>query len=298
MSSIYGYRLESLLPFTFVRQGPGDTPLTVTEGDGLTQPADPPLLQWPTRPDHPRGARLYVVGAGYAVWVDRAGWFQIDPRQATIVVSSSGEPLRREATLWGLPAALCYMERGDLPLHAAAIDVGGSAILLAGPGRSGKTTLACGFLQSGYRVLAEDLSCCGPSAPPLLRPGPSMLRVRRDTYEQLKLPGTNVVAEDPDRLTLAVAEPMKGNGRPLPVRAILLLGSSTAPLAIEQVALPAAIRALWSLSFMLPRDADRVRSFGAVTEIASAVPVWSLRWRRSFSEMPDVVNAILSAGGS
>jgi hypothetical protein len=186
------------------------------------------------------------------------------------------------------------MERGDLALHAAAIDVGGSAIVLAGPGLSGKTTLACGFLQAGYRVLAEDLSCCRSAEPPQLLPGPAMLRVRRDTYQRLELSGSRVVAEDPDRVTLTLLESTRGDGEPVPIRAIILLGSPNAAFAIEPVALPAAIRALWSLSFMLPRDADRVRSFQGVVTLASAVPVWSFRWPKRFTEMPEALTAIIS----
>jgi hypothetical protein len=294
LSSIFGYTVESDLAFTFPRNGTGSTPLHVTEDNGVMQPVGAPLVEWLARPDHTRGARLYVAGSQYLIWIDQGGWFRVDHRQASIAVSPSTEPLRREASLWGLPSALCFMERGELPLHAAAVDVDGSAILLAAPGRSGKTTLACAFLQAGYRVLAEDLSCCRPASPPLLLPGPAMLRVRRDTYEHLELPGTQQVAEDPDRLVLALGQHLMGDGRALPIRAVVLLGSSNASLAIEPIPLPAAIRALWSLSFMLPGDADRARTFRAITAIASAVSVWTLRWQRSFGELPDVVNTIVS----
>jgi hypothetical protein len=293
-ATVFGYSIQSPLSFAFLRNGGGDGPLHIRVDEAVDQPSGSALLEWLPRPDHPRGARLYEMGSQYRVWIDQGGWFQIDHRQAAIAVSPSAEPLRREASLWGLPSALCFMGRGDLPLHAAALDVDGSAILLAAPGGAGKTTLACGFLRAGYRVLAEDLSCCRAASPSLLLPGPAILRMRRDTYEHLELTETRVVAEDPDRIVLAQEPSVRGDGRAVPIGAIVLLGPGNASPAFERVALPDAIRALWSLSFMLPRDADRAQSFQAVTAMASAVPVWTLRWRRSFSELPQVVNAIVS----
>jgi len=296
-ASIFGYTIQSPLSFMLTRNGEGDGPLRITLDGAIEPPAGPALLEWQPRPDHPRGARLHQSGSGYSVWIDQSGWFQIDHRQPAIAIPPSADPWRREASLWGLPAALCFIERGDLSLHAAAVEVDGSAILLAAPGRGGKTTLACGFLQSGYRVLAEDVSCCRPSAVPLLLPGPAMLRVRADTFAHVELAGTRVVAEDPDRVILSIGPHASGEGRAVPVRAVVVLGASTSEPALERVALPEAIRALWSLSFRLPGDVHRARCFQAVTAIASAVPVWSFRWRRSFRGLTDAVTAIASVVG-
>ena len=117
MSSIFGYTVESGLAFIFPREGTGGAPLNVTEDNGVMQPIGPPLVEWLARPDHTRGARLYAAGSTYVIWIDQGGWFRVDRRQASIAVSPSTEPLRREASLWGLPCALCFMERGERSLH-------------------------------------------------------------------------------------------------------------------------------------------------------------------------------------
>ena len=49
------------------------------------------------------------------------------------------EPVRREERLWGIPAALALIRRGDVAVHAAAVEIDGRALLFAGPGRFGKT---------------------------------------------------------------------------------------------------------------------------------------------------------------
>ena len=124
--------------------------------DGTTAP----VLEWLPRPDHPFHARLFQVGDGdFDVWIDGMGTYRVAPGEPSVTVPADAEPVRREERLWGIPAALCFTRRGDLPLHAAAIEIDGRAVLLAAPGRFGKTTLATAFLARGRRVLAEDLAC-------------------------------------------------------------------------------------------------------------------------------------------
>src|SRR4029453_8171040 len=116
-----------------------------------------------------------------------------------------------------------FLPRGALPLHAAAVDLDGSAILLAAPGYHGKTTLAAAFLGAGFRILTEDIACCRVGELPTLFPGPAMLRVRRPSYERLEFPGTRVVAEEPGRVHLALEGSARGDGTPVPLRGIVLL---------------------------------------------------------------------------
>lgn len=49
-------------------------------------------------------------------------------------------------------------QREQLILHANAIDVGGQALVFAGPSGIGKSTIAACFYKKGYRVLADDLT--------------------------------------------------------------------------------------------------------------------------------------------
>ena len=47
--------------------------------------------------------------------------------------------------------------RGQIPLHASAVDIGGSAILLMGPPGAGKSTTAACFAQLGNPLLSDDI---------------------------------------------------------------------------------------------------------------------------------------------
>jgi hypothetical protein len=252
-----------------------------------------PLLHWADESGRAI-AEVYPRDGEFDVWIDEVGWFRVDPSIPAIAVPREVHELRREARLWGIPAILCLLHRGDLPVHAAAVDVGGSALLLAAPGRYGKTTLAGAFVRAGYRLLSEDVACCRSEATPSVLPGPAMLRVRRDMYEWFDVPGTTVVAEDPDRVYLTIDGPGRGDASPVPLRAVVFLRSSDDGFAMEQLSGQRAVQDLWALSLNLPTDEGRARCFQEITSITARVPVWNLYRRLTIEELPETVDRIVS----
>jgi hypothetical protein len=167
--------------------------------------------------------RLYRQSSEYLVWVESDDWFRIDPDAPSITSIGSISGPRREARIFGLPAALCFMTRGYVAVHAAAVEVGGSALLLAAPGRFGKTTLAAAFAGQGYRLLAEDTTwlsnhrpihpssrawrCCG-SVPTCTNTWSSR-EPRRGRGPRARLPGPRRVG--------------RGDGEPVPLRGVVIL---------------------------------------------------------------------------
>ena len=294
LSGCFGYGIVSSLDFRYLRPGGLDTPLDIVETPDRQRDAGETLvLDWPARADNPLGARLYQSERGYRLSIDQVGQYWIDPNRAAVAVAGIRDWWRAEASLWGLPLVLCFLQRGDLSVHAAAVDVDGSAVLLAGPGRHGKTTLAGAFLQAGHRVLAEDISCCRISTTPVLLPGAALLRLRRDTYGRLDLPGTTVVGEDPDRLYLAFDEVRKGSGLPVPIKAIVLLGTEE-EVSLSRLSVAESLRQLWALTFQLPTDTYRASCFQGLATLASHVDVWSLKRPLSFTNLPAVVQRVIS----
>ena len=76
-------------------------------------------------------------------------------------------------------------QRGLLPLHANAIEIGGQAVAFMGPSGEGKSTLAAWFHDKGHQVIADDV--CVVSADgsdgPTVRPGLPRLRLWREALE-------------------------------------------------------------------------------------------------------------------
>jgi len=211
---------------------------------------------------------LYQGDRGFEFWASDAGVYHIDLERGRIEIPDGVEEIVREQRLWGIPATLCFMHRGDLPLHAAAVELGAGAVVLAAPRQYGKTTLALAFHQRGYRILSEDLACCRVSPMPELLPGPALLRIRPDVYGGGPCLGTHLV--------LALDDDRKGSSAPVPIRAIVFLRESTDELRFERADTSVALADLWSLSFRLRTDEARARSFRQLTRLVGALPTWNL----------------------
>ena len=287
----YGFAIDSQLEFAYLREGSG-TPLAVDTGNGfMRSDRDQVLIEWVD----PFRASLFAIDGGFRLWVDGIGSYEVDIEKQRILVPESAEPVVREERLWGIPAVLAFAARGDLPLHAAAVEVDGEAVLIAAPGVYGKTTLAAAFARAGHRVLAEDLSCLrladGTAA---VVPGPAMLRLRRDVADELELPPGTVVLDEPLRVHLALDQATRGDCLPVPVRAVVVLKQGEDEILMSRVDPPDAIRDLLALSFRLPQDDAHRRAFEGVAALVRNVHVWELVRPQELAALPAVVERIVA----
>jgi hypothetical protein len=273
-----GFRIRSRPRLRFLRSGGGAETLEVAVApEPRSRPATAPLVEWTfTGPDREVRCTLYQMQRSFQLWATDMGAYHIDPLAGRIEMPESDDELIREQRMWGVPAALCCMHRGDLPLHAAAVEIGSRAVVLAAPRRHGKTTLALAFQRHGYRVLTEDLACCSLGAIPRLLPGPALLRVRPDVYHGRPPAGTHLVAARRNRVYLGVNDDRRGDSAPVPIAAVVFLRQSADGIALRPVPATAAIRDLWALSFRLPRADGRAQVFAQLTRLASACPIWNL----------------------
>lgn len=289
----FGFEARTTLPLQLTRPAGRSraTPLGVTLHDlDPTDPNDPaggPLrLLW-RPPRHPFHARLYGSAPTYRLWIGGSGWFVIDTAAPHVGVPRLDTTLRREERLWGLPALLCFAARGDLGLHACAVEVDGAALVVAAPGRYGKTTLAAAMVRRGHRLLAEDLVCVRSGPEPLVVPGPTVLRLRHDSARRLGTDWAQLAAADDDRLHLVPGG--AGDGDPVPLRALVVLREPTAEPSAEPAAPEAVLADLWSLAFHLPEDEDRIRVFEGIATVLRTVAAWNLPRSARFGGIDDDV---------
>ena len=276
--SLFGFNVRTSLPLQFLREGGGVEPLEIVEASGDEEkPTIDPLGEWPLHGTaYPASAALYRVPAGWEYWTTDAGRFLIDLANGRIEVPRQGDPILREQRLNGMPMLLSFAHRGDFSLHAAAVQVGSGAVVLAAPSKFGKTTLAFAFHERGHRLLSEDLVCCRPSDMSVI-PGPALARLRPDVWEGEPPPGMRVVAERPDRIFVAPDRGARGSSAPLPLRGIVFLREAD-ELRMESAAGVEAVKDLWHLGFRLPTAEGRAESFRQLTELAGSVPMWNV-WR-------------------
>lgn len=276
--SAFGFRVRGPQTLRFTRRGGGVEALEISVAPRPRQrPAGAPLAEWLlAAPDGETRGALYQVDRGFEFWATDAGGYAIDPAAGWIEIPDHADEIVREQRLWGVPSALCFMYREDVPLHAAAVEVDGGAVLLAAPRRHGKTTLALAFHRHGYRVLSEDLTCCRPATVPTVLPGPALLRIRPDVYDGVPPSGTHLVASRPDRVYLAIDDDRKGSSAPVPIVAIVFLREASGTIALTPLAPGAALPDLWSLSFRVATDDARGRTFQQLARLAGALPIWNL----------------------
>ena len=284
----YGFEIRSSVPLAYVRGGTGP-PLFIREraaDEGPGSPLGRLIAEWPASAIMPWAGRLHDRDGGFWLWSDDLGWFGIDPSASTISVPPTSDPVAREERLWGIPAMLCFMARGDLPLHAAAVEIDGGAAVIAAPSKAGKTTLAAAFVRAGVRLLSEDVTCIRPSPGAQVIPGPAMIRLRQDVAAWLDISGATRVGPTDDRVHLALHDATRGDGTPVPIRGIFLLRRSDGDPRIERLDAVRAVPDLWSLSSRIPTPDGRTRCFEGLVDAVRDVPLWNL-FRPLALEGPD-----------
>ena len=291
--SIYGFRVRTQETLRFLRSGGGAEVLEIFAADEeRTRPSIEPLADWMLPgTGYQARATLYRVPDGYEFWSTDAGAYHVDPKNGRIEIPAGGDDILREQRLWGVPLMLCYMHRGDFSLHAAAVEMGAGAVLLAAPSRYGKTTLALAFHRHGYRVLSEDLVCCRSEPSCDVFPGPALVRVRTDVYDGQSPEGTHVVVARPDRVFLGLDEDRKGSSAPVATKAIVFLRESE-ELRIEPAVASATLPDLWHLNFRFATQEHRARSFQQLAQFAGAVTSWNVYRPLRLSSLDSTVELI------
>ena len=292
--SCFGYEIHTSLPFRFLRGGQGE-PLEVYLHSTTTLPTVGATLlhEWPADEYQPIAVTLYAAERGYQL---RMGdeWFLVDPEARRIGVPETTDELGREERALGLPMMLCFNRRGDLSFHAAAVDVGGAALIIGAPTQSGKTTLAAAFWREGHRVLSEDLACVRMGPEPVVIPGPTMLRLRPDMAEQMGVASMPDVISGRGRFRIVQDDDGLSGADPVPVRAVIMLVGESDHVSMTAMPSVEAIPHLWELVFRMPEHFDSAQCFADVADLAGRVPVWALRRPMTVESLPGVVAALAS----
>lgn len=297
----YGFEVHSALDFAFLRPGNG-TPVRIEEHNlsGRTPDEMTPLQSWGRIPGKRALTRLYGAEDGYEILIGGEHRFRILTSTAEaerapgppprLIMSPTRSSEDREILLWTTPAAVAISLQEDLALHAASIDVGGEAVLLTGPSGAGKTTTAAALHAAGCRVLSDDLARCDPRGHPTVLPGPAVLRLRADTAKRF---GPDSRPTPGGRKTrLIVPADRRGDGAPVPLRAIYFLASAPVALQSRPIEPTEALQRLWPCAFYLPGDTNRSRCFQALAELVGKIPAWEISRKIDWATLPVLVDHV------
>lgn len=119
-------------------------------------------------------------------------------------------------------------QRGFLPLHANAVSIRRSAVLLAGDRGAGKSTLAAALRAAGHPLISDDLCCLEKHKGDFrVRPGYQRLRLWEDSLSLLGLSshGLSRVRPELGKYLLVLDDPLPLSGV---VSRVYILGRSEA----------------------------------------------------------------------
>jgi hypothetical protein len=191
--------------------------------------------------------------------------------------------------------------RGQIPLHASAVETGGRAIILMGPPGAGKSTTAAAFAQMGCPVLSDDIV-------PLIDEGETFLAQPGYPYVCLWPKSVEALFGAADALPLLTPnwtkrflslQENKGffRNKPLPVATIYWLDARPGELessAIESLTPQAALIALVGNTYMnyLLDTAMRVKEFELLQRVVAHIPIRRVRPRRELKGIQKLCHLI------
>ncbi|HEX8448636.1 MAG TPA: hypothetical protein VF652_03495 [Allosphingosinicella sp.] len=230
--------------------------------------------------DYPQGYSATADGTLLAV--AKVGRYFIRAGREIVVEPAEGASERNlRLFLLGSAIGALLHQRGLLPLHANAIDIGSRAVAFSGHSGAGKSTIAAWFHDRGYPILADDVCVIGfdDSGRAFAYPGIPRLRLWR---EALEASGRDAGAYDRsfdgmDKYDVPTANASRLE--PIPLAAIYLLRKADegGDAAIERLTGIEAVETLISNTYRggylrtIGRTADHL---AACLRVVRAVPVF------------------------
>ncbi len=214
--------------------------------------------------------------------------FDIDPETADCVI----EHILNDHIA---PRLLAHL--GDLVLHASVVRFGDRLALFLGETGAGKSTLATSLHQAGNALLGDDavIVTAGPDGYLAQAVYPS-LRLYPEAIEVLLGSGvkTAPMADYSDKQHVRLSPQSQPETPPLPLAAIFFLAGNSPKVSAAPLASTMACIKLVEQSFTLDaRDTDcAARRLAALSELALAVPAFTLAYPRQFERLHEVHEVI------
>lgn len=293
--SVFGWHIRSGLPIPDLLpwQSEGrDADVTIEVGP--VPPVTPDLTSFsPAVQIGPAGVRVSIPAvADY--WVEAGKRIIVDPSLPL------DAPDIRVFLLGTVLAVLCF-QRGVLPLHASAVDIGGRVLLISGMSGAGKSTLAAALSARGYRLLSDDLCALEVREGQPLRVLPAFPRVKlwRDSAERLHVAfaGLERSREELEKYHVPLAEELF-QPTALPPAHVILLEIERKPEEHPPRRL-VGVQALrrhdlvhrWRLGKALGYQA---LIFQAMARLINAVPVMEVTRSDDLADLPALVDSVLA----
>lgn len=249
----------------------------------------------------PREGSWYSLSAQHSqlVW-SGVGRVSIEHGQRVVVAVEGPDPGQVLQLLLGPAMGLLLQQRGLLPLHASAVELGGAAVAFAGDSGVGKSTVALALHLRGHRLLADDIAALEPRGThTLLLPGHASVRLwpesLRSFGRDLSL-HQRLHSETDKRLVVIGADEQVGEAPKL--RRVYLLRRAERLQVEEFEGLPKALALLRHVYYPELTAGTRGPSalLQACVEAAASVRVFGLGRPDDLEALPELVERIARDG--
>ena len=292
---LFGWRVQSALPLPELLPWRGDAraPDLIVEMGAVPPPGQ-------DLPSFSPAIQIGSTGVRVAIPAVATYWVEAGQRVVIEPILPEDAPDIRVFLLGTVLAILCF-QRGLLPLHASAVDIGGRVLLLSGISGAGKSTLAAAFSARGYRLLSDDLCALEVHEGQPLRILPAFPRVKlwRDSAEQLQVAfaGLERSREELEKYHVPLAEALF-QPNALPPAHIVLLRTEHAPeehpprrlVGVEALRRHDLVHR-WRLGMALGYQA---LIFKAMARLIAAVPVVEVARGDDLADLPGLVDSVLA----
>jgi hypothetical protein len=285
MGSVYGFEVKSDLPLRRLNSAAGG------RGELVVESTASPLVA-PT--GEPAGSLVDEDGrrwfASYELDADECllqmpptGSFLLQATGGRIAVDSAdGDAELLEHRIASSAICTLLSMRGDLVLHAAAVEADGRAIVFCGPSLRGKSTLARALGEAGCRLLGEDGIAIEPGGDgPVAHPGARGVRMRSPGGGQQR--------------PVLIDDPGAGEPGPCPLAAVVLLGERGAAFEVEPLEPARALALLTPNLIHSGGRASIAAAFQRLAALLGTVPALQISLPDDLDALPETCQRFLDA---
>ena len=246
--------------------------------------------------------RLYDDGARLVVEFDDTGTFEITARGTELRWYAPEAPRLEDVRqdLLGRVLALALHQAGVTTLHGSAVEIGGEAVAFLAPKLHGKSTTAAALVNSGARLVADDLVAVTSDTQPRLLPSVIGVNLWRDSAAHLGADSSMETVGG--KLRVRWDDSARRVTEPSPLAAIYLLvpvSDLSAQVRRSRVPSVEATVALLGQTKVggLLGAAHRADLLVALAKLVERVPVFRLEIPRSFAQLDSLTSSMFEWHG-
>ena len=290
--SLYGFDVATDVPLARLSSSAGSRGLLNLDLASLDEPGGGNLVHEWFGPDVT--FRMHRVGERLHCSCSVTGTFLVDAAMGSIHAqprADRGTDEMWEHRMVGTAVPLLLAERGELVVHAAALETEAGAVLFVGPAGRGKSTLALTAPALGLRILTEDGADVDGDG--IVWPGPRGVRIRSDVADTLAFETRSRPGATPRRKATHFIPDALYADEPAPLAAVVVLAKrSQDGLVAGPLEPAAAVPAL--VPSLIFGGSDRLgHAFGLACGLVDRVPVFRAAMPDDLAAAPAALQAVL-----